>query len=153
VPIVEREFGLASTLRILDCACGIGTQALGLATRGCRITACDLSPAAVERAGLEASRRGLSLQLFVADIPDLSRIPETEFDAVICLDNALPHLESNQQLFIAGGKRDSEENAIRCDVYSQYQGLRLPHSGETGRARIILAIVMKDRPPTVGLGG
>jgi glycine/sarcosine N-methyltransferase len=103
-PIVERECGPASTLRILDCACGIGTQALGLAARGCRITACDLSPAAVERARLEASQRRLDLQLLVADMLDLSRIPETEFDAVICMGNALPHLESKKQLLQAASE-------------------------------------------------
>ena len=29
--ILERECGPASTVKVLDCACGIGTQALGLA--------------------------------------------------------------------------------------------------------------------------
>src|SRR6185295_3005299 len=38
----------ASDLRVLDCACGIGTQAIGLARRGYQVHATDLSPGAIE---------------------------------------------------------------------------------------------------------
>lgn len=40
--------------RVLDSACGIGTQALGLAALGHRVTGTDLSPGSVAR----AARRG-----------------------------------------------------------------------------------------------
>lgn len=53
-PLLEGECG-ASKLRLLDCACGVGTQVLGLAKRDHRITACDLSSVAVQRARIEAS--------------------------------------------------------------------------------------------------
>src|SRR5580658_8096801 len=49
-------------LKILDCACGIGTQALGLASLGHRVVASDLSRAAVSRATREAERRGLTFR-------------------------------------------------------------------------------------------
>jgi len=55
-PILERECARAGPLRVLDGACGIGTQALGLAGRGHRITGCDLNAAAVERARQEAAQ-------------------------------------------------------------------------------------------------
>jgi glycine/sarcosine N-methyltransferase len=96
--ILERECGAPKALRVLDCACGIGTQTLGLASLGFTVTACDLSPASVERARAEAAKRRLNVQLFVADMLDLTEIPGREFDAVICMDNALPHLESDEQL-------------------------------------------------------
>jgi glycine/sarcosine N-methyltransferase len=99
--ILERECGAPKALRILDCACGIGTQTLGLASLGFTVTACDLSPASVERARAEAAKRRLNVQLFVADMLDLTEIPGRDFDAVICMDNALPHLESDEQLFQA----------------------------------------------------
>lgn len=83
----------ADTLRILDCACGIGTQAIGLAQCGHRVTGSDLSAAAVKRAWREAGQRGLEIAFFVSDMTNLSEIAEGEFDAVIALDNALPHLE------------------------------------------------------------
>ena len=99
--ILERECGGPSTLRILDCACGIGTQTLGLARLGFTVTACDLSPASVERTRVEAAKRHLSVRLLVADMLDLTEIPDGDFDVVVCMDNALPHLESDGQLFQA----------------------------------------------------
>src|SRR5512139_3177105 len=50
---------------VLDCSCGIGTQAIGLAERGYRVHATDLSPAAVERATEEAKIRDLSISFGV----------------------------------------------------------------------------------------
>jgi SAM-dependent methyltransferase len=99
--ILERECGAPSALRILDCACGIGTQTLGLAGLGFTVTACDLSSASVERTRVEAAKRRLNVELFVADMLDLTEIPDMDFDAVMCMDNALPHLESDEQLFQA----------------------------------------------------
>lgn len=99
--ILEGECGAPNALRILDCACGIGTQTLGLASLGFTVTACDLSPASVERTRMEAIKRRLNVQLFVADMLDLAEIPDEDFDVVICMDNALPHLESDEELFQA----------------------------------------------------
>jgi len=102
--ILKQECDSAGAMRILDCACGIGTQALGLAKRGFAVTASDLSPRAVARFRTEASQRGLQIPSFVANILDLSSVPESNFDAVICMDNALPHLESSDELARALGQ-------------------------------------------------
>jgi SAM-dependent methyltransferase len=99
--VLQRECGPASEVRVLDCACGIGTQALGLAKLGFQMSGCDVSPGAIERAQMEASQRSLDIQLSVANMLDLEGIPDSNFDAVICIDNALPHLESNEQLIQA----------------------------------------------------
>lgn len=99
--VLYRNCGLTTTARILDCACGIGTQSLGLAKLGFRVTGCDLSPNAVERARLEASRRNLNIQFSVANMLDLTCLGNSHFDAVICMDNSLPHLESAEQLLQA----------------------------------------------------
>lgn len=53
---------------VLDVSCGIGTQSLGLASRGYKVTASDLSPGAIERARREALRRGLDISYSVADM-------------------------------------------------------------------------------------
>ncbi len=79
-------------LRILDCACGIGTQALGFAKHGHDVTATDLSPAAIARAQREAETRGLHLNFFVADMTSLAGVPPSDFDVIAAFDNALPHL-------------------------------------------------------------
>jgi glycine/sarcosine N-methyltransferase len=99
--ILHGKCGLATTARILDCACGIGTQSLGLAKMGFRVSGCDLSPRAIERARLEASRRNVDIHFSVANMLNLTSLRESHFDAVICMDNALPHLESAEQLFQA----------------------------------------------------
>lgn len=76
---------------VLDCSCGIGTQAIGLALRGHRVTGTDLSPRAVARAAREAAGRSLGLRTAVADMRHLP-FADGRFDAVVCADNALPHL-------------------------------------------------------------
>jgi 2-polyprenyl-3-methyl-5-hydroxy-6-metoxy-1,4-benzoquinol methylase len=97
-PILVRECGNTVPITILDCACGIGTQALGLAKVGFRVTGTDFSPRAIERARAEALERGLDLRLYVADMLYLNAVPETGFDAVICMDNALPHFLCDENL-------------------------------------------------------
>jgi glycine/sarcosine N-methyltransferase len=86
--------------RVLDCACGIGTQAIGLAARGYRVHGTDLSPAAVERAQREAARLGVSLTTGVADLRALDAV-EGRFDVVLACDNAVPHLLSDEDLRLA----------------------------------------------------
>src|SRR5215211_3501045 len=84
--LIGDELG-AERLSILDCACGIGTQAIGLARRGHRVHATDLSPRSVERARREASRRGASLTFGVADLRTLATQIEDTFDVVLAFDN------------------------------------------------------------------
>src|ERR1035441_9637265 len=88
--------GLGSPLRILDCSCGIGTQAIGLARMGHRVVASDLSEAAVHRAEKEALQRGLTITFCVSDMTSLKEVAESGFDVVIAMDNALPHLSAGQ---------------------------------------------------------
>jgi 2-polyprenyl-3-methyl-5-hydroxy-6-metoxy-1,4-benzoquinol methylase len=94
-PLLARYAGKAP-LKILDCACGIGTQALGLAGLGHRVVASDLSPAAVNRAKREAKKRGLEISFHVSDMTALTETAEGGFDVVAALDNALPHLTADQ---------------------------------------------------------
>ncbi len=97
-PILERECGPAESVRLLDCACGIGTQALGLARAGFQVAGCDLSEAAVQRARTEAAARGLSIEFTAANMMTLDDVSGSPFDGVICMDNALPHLDGTEQL-------------------------------------------------------
>lgn len=84
--------------RLLDCTCGIGTQALPLAVLGYEVTATDISPRAVERARAEAKRRGIRLRTAVADVRRVDEAAHGPFDAVISCDNALPHLLTDPDL-------------------------------------------------------
>jgi glycine/sarcosine N-methyltransferase len=82
---------------VLDCSCGIGTQAIGLAGRGYRVHGTDISPAAVERAQREAAQLGVPLTTGVADLRALDAVDGT-FDVVLSCDNALPHLLTDDEL-------------------------------------------------------
>lgn len=99
-PLMERDMP-ARPLRILDCACGIGTQSLGLALRGHALLGVDLSEGAIRRARREAQQWGLSIQFEVADMRALSSLPQAGFDVVLSADNALPHLLTEQDLAAA----------------------------------------------------
>jgi SAM-dependent methyltransferase len=98
--------------RILDCAAGIGTQALALAELGHHVVASDVSEVALRRLvegerarslgdpraggtalGLEGTRPG---SLAGAIVADMRRLPfaEAAFEVVVCADNSLPHLLS-----------------------------------------------------------
>jgi SAM-dependent methyltransferase len=88
-------------LKILDVACGIGTQALGLAGLGHTVTGSDLSQAAIERARVEANQRGLAIDFSIADMRELPARFHGKFDVVIACDNAVPHLLSDAELLRA----------------------------------------------------
>jgi SAM-dependent methyltransferase len=85
-----------SRVDLLDCACGIGTQAIGFAQAEHRVVASDLSRAAVDRAKREAKQRGLDISFFTSDMTSLGEIARDDFDVVAALDNALPHLTAIQ---------------------------------------------------------
>lgn len=84
--------------RLLDCSCGIGTQALGLAALGHRVHATDISAPAVARAEREADARGLALTFGVADMCALAAQVEGVFDLVLSCDNALAHMLDDEAL-------------------------------------------------------
>jgi SAM-dependent methyltransferase len=94
----------ASARTILDCACGIGTQAIGLATRGYTVSATDLSPAAVARAAREAASFGVSMTFEVADFRALDAKVTGTFDVVLCCDNTLAHLLEDADLRVAAAQ-------------------------------------------------
>lgn len=98
--LLRRETG-AERLSVLDCSCGIGTQAIGLALAGHKLTATDVSPESVRRAEEEAKRLGVEIASGVADFRTLQDRLETTFDAVISCDNALPHMLSREDLLLA----------------------------------------------------
>ncbi|MFH8381284.1 methyltransferase domain-containing protein [Kitasatospora sp. NPDC018058] len=90
-------------VEVLDCACGIGTQAIGLAGLGHQVTGTDLSPASAARATVEAAARGLHLPTAAADMRGLP-FPAGRFDVVVCADNALPHLLTAEDVRAALGE-------------------------------------------------
>ena len=99
--ILDRLFsrqGFDRSARVLDCACGIGTQAIGLAALGYSVTGSDLSRAELEEARKRAEKAGVGLCLERADFCALNQVFSEKFDIVIAMDNALPHMLSAEAL-------------------------------------------------------
>jgi 2-polyprenyl-3-methyl-5-hydroxy-6-metoxy-1,4-benzoquinol methylase len=84
--------GFGKSSGILDCACGIGTQAIGLAAIGYSVTASDISDAELAEAKQRAKRNNVSVRFEHADFCALSDTFSEQFDIVIAMDNALPHM-------------------------------------------------------------
>ena len=93
-----QENGFDKTATVLDCACGIGTQAIGLAALGYPVTASDISEAELAEAKVRAEENRVSIRFVPADFRALSDAFSQQFDIVICMDNALPHMLSGQDL-------------------------------------------------------
>ena len=92
------DHGFDDTARILDCACGIGTQAIGLAARGYHVTASDISDGELAEARERAAKNQVEIRFEHADFCALSETFSEQFDIVICMDNALPHMLSKSAL-------------------------------------------------------
>jgi 2-polyprenyl-3-methyl-5-hydroxy-6-metoxy-1,4-benzoquinol methylase len=89
---IIREYFSGNVKSILDAACGIGTQSIGLAQKGYVLTSSDISSREVDLARLDASKRNLNIDFIIADMRNLKQAYQTKFDLVIACDNAVPHL-------------------------------------------------------------
>lgn len=92
------EWGVDKSARILDCACGIGTQAIGLAKLGYNVTASDICDGELEEARKRASENNVKIRFEHADFRALSETFSEEFDIIIAMDNALPHMLTESEL-------------------------------------------------------
>ncbi len=99
--ILERIFranGFNENAQILDCACGIGTQCIGLASLGYHVTASDISEGELTEAKERAGNSNVSIRFERADFRSLSATFTEPFDIVIAMDNALPHMLTKNDL-------------------------------------------------------
>jgi SAM-dependent methyltransferase len=148
--ILERE-GSTAGAKVLDCACGIGTQSLGLAKLGFRVSGADVSARAVQRARSEAEARTPDIPCYVADMRNLDEVPDTQFETVICMDNALPHLLCDADLAQAIGQIRTKLDrggtfvaSIRDydEILSQHPVVQGPafYSDDEGKRRIVFQV-------------
>ena len=98
-----RSSGFDTHARVLDCACGIGTQAIGVAALGYRVTGSDLSAGELEEAKLRAAQNGVSIDFAQANFCALENVFCEQFDIVMAMDNALPHMLTRADLESAIG--------------------------------------------------
>lgn len=116
--------------RVLDCSCGIGTQAIGLALAGHRVVGSDLSPVAATRAAREAAARGALLPTVAADMRRLPFGPDA-FDVVVCADNSLAHLLTGPDVeaALAGMRRVLRDGGLLVLTLRDYDGIRRTRPG------------------------
>jgi glycine/sarcosine N-methyltransferase len=77
---------------VLDCAAGMGTQAIGLAKMGFAVEGCDGSEVSIGQARRDAERLGLPVVFRVDDIRPLEKAPEAYYGVALAMDNVLPQL-------------------------------------------------------------
>ncbi len=98
--LIQHQFG-SRPVSVLDCTCGIGTQAIGLATCGYRVQATDLSASAIDRARKEAESFGVDIVFAAADVRTLGNVVSNTFDVVMSCDNSISHLLEDVDLLQA----------------------------------------------------
>lgn len=99
--ILDRIFsncGFDRSADVLDCACGIGTQVLGLANLGYKVTASDISEGELREAERRAERNNVNIRFKRSDFRALSDVFAEKFDIIIAMDNALPHMLTSGDL-------------------------------------------------------
>lgn len=95
---LEKSLGLLRGAMILDIGCGLGLQAIELASRGYNVVGLDLSLPMLSRAADEAQDRGMKINFLHSDMKDMAF--EGSFDAVLCLGTTFGYFddESNRQV-------------------------------------------------------
>ena len=106
---------LPPNAHVLDCSCGTGQLAIGLAGRGMQVVATDASNAMVRRTAELAGESKAFVRTMRADWQELpDRLADATFDMVFCVGNSLHHavgasgrvaaLESMSRLLRRGGR-------------------------------------------------
>ena len=77
------NLGVGMSDPVLDASCGIGTQTLGLAQLGYRLTASDISQGAIDRLNYELRVRELVAATHVDDIRRLHQVHPATLAAIL----------------------------------------------------------------------
>lgn len=86
--------------RVLDAACGTGTQSVPMAQLGVQVVAADPSASMLAKAKELAQERNVLNQITFkcVDFLNLKKVVEGPFDAIVCKGNSLPHLITDAEI-------------------------------------------------------
>lgn len=88
---------LPPNAQVLDCSCGTGQLAVGLANRGMHVVATDASEAMVRRTAELSEEFSASVRTMRADWQELpDHFDDDTFDMVFCVGNSLHHAEGER---------------------------------------------------------
>ena len=83
---------------VLDCACGTGLDLMMFHSFGCNVEGSDLSDAMLTRARKNLTEAGLEIPVRKVDFRNLEESYTKQFDAVVCLSNAINEVLNEEDL-------------------------------------------------------
>jgi SAM-dependent methyltransferase len=141
--LVERLLPDSGTTRVLDAGCGTGRVAIELANRGFTVVGIDSDPAML----LIAHTKAPELSWIHADLAEMDRHVDTEFDVVVAAGNVMIFLAPGSErcvvdqlatrlapdgLMVSGFKLHTGRLTLdRYDEYAAAAGLELVHRWST----------------------
>lgn len=85
-------------IRVLDCASGVGIDAVALAAAGYKVAASDISPKMVEATRHRAASKGVEVDVVATPWRRLrEHFSESSLDVVLCLGNSFVHCPTTQE--------------------------------------------------------
>lgn len=97
-PFFQRLFSENRVQRVLDLACGTGHHSRLFHNWGCDVTGVDPSSALLEVAKSKIPDNAENIKFIESDFSAISSNVEGPFDAILCLGNSLPHIDSVESL-------------------------------------------------------
>jgi SAM-dependent methyltransferase len=118
---------LAPASDVLDCACGIGVEALALARAGHRVTASDGSAGMVTQARAAVAASGLAVDVSRCAWEELPSRFGPRFDGVFCLGNSIAHSPDGKAMArsLAGMATLLRPGGLLVVESRDWEGLRL----------------------------
>ncbi|MEZ4294452.1 MAG: methyltransferase domain-containing protein [Polyangiaceae bacterium] len=103
VDFIEDSLGVEKGAVVLDLACGTGSHAVELASRGYSVVGFDLSLAMLARASDEAQERGQKLNFLQGDMREMAF--EEMFDGIYCWHTSFGYFDEEKNLEVLSRAR------------------------------------------------